>query len=142
PHLSQTYAMTYPPEKTGYFLIAISEGGVICGGANYTFEDGKSLWSGNFDGSTLIQDPRPAIRKHFETIMQDDFWGWEGSGTSQDRIWTENDGCPHVGQVPEHSSHFALAGFNVLGMFMTFLTAKGIAKMVRENVPLENAACR
>jgi glycine/D-amino acid oxidase-like deaminating enzyme len=49
------------------------------------------------------------------------------------------DSFPHVGQVPGQKNHFVLAGFNGSGMSMIFLTAKGVAKMVREDVSFEES---
>ena len=52
---------------------------------------------------------------------------------------TTANSLPHVGQVPGQANHFILAGFNGSGMSMIFLTAKGIAKMVRENATFEES---
>lgn len=49
------------------------------------------------------------------------------------------DQLPHVGQVPGQKNHFILAGFNGSGMSMIFLTAKGIAQMIREGVPFKES---
>ena len=68
------------------YLVPRPDGGVICGGAKHTFFDAKELWYNNFDDSTLI--PVAATRSHFETVMQDNFRGWEKSGASVDMLWT------------------------------------------------------
>ncbi len=47
------------------------------------------------------------------------------------------DGYPFCGKVPGKDNHFVLAGYNGGGMPLIFLTAKGIAKMIREDVPFE-----
>lgn len=86
PHLSNTYGITYEPPRKRDYLIPRPDGGVICGGANHTFEMEKNLWFNNWDDSTLF--PLPATRKHFETVMQDNFRGWEKSGAAVDMIWT------------------------------------------------------
>lgn len=52
---------------------------------------------------------------------------------------TTADSFPHVGQVPGQLNHYVLAGFNGSGMSMIFLTAKGIAKMARDNVEFEES---
>ncbi|KUJ21530.1 FAD dependent oxidoreductase [Mollisia scopiformis] len=142
PHLNFTYGITYEPPQTRDYLIPRPDGGVICGGAKHTFYDAKELWWGNFDDSTLF--PMASTRDHFETVMQDNFVGWEKSGAKVDRIWTgimgnTADSFPHVGQVPGQPNHFILAGFNGSGMSMIFLTAKGVAKMVRDDVAFEES---
>ena len=52
------------------------------------------------------------------------------------------DGYPLVGRVPGKHNHFVLARYNGAGMPLIFLTAKGIAKMIREDVPFEEASIR
>lgn len=43
-----------------------------------------------------------------------------------------SDSIPHVGRVPTKPSQFILAGFNGHGMPTIFLTAKGLARLVRD----------
>jgi glycine/D-amino acid oxidase-like deaminating enzyme len=84
PHLTQTYGLSFGtgPGIRDY-LIPRPDGGVICGGAKDTYVENKKLWWNNFDDSTLIE---PA-RKHFETVMQDNFRSWEKSGAFVDYLW-------------------------------------------------------
>ena len=44
------------------------------------------------------------------------------------------DSRPHCGKVPGQENHYVLAGFNGAGMPVIFLTAKGIAGMIKEKV--------
>ncbi|TVY93367.1 hypothetical protein LAWI1_G000555 [Lachnellula willkommii] len=53
-------------------------------------EGDKNLWFNNFDDSTLIEQARP----HFETVMQDNFLGWENSGAAVDYLWTGSESLP------------------------------------------------
>lgn len=46
-----------------------------------------------------------------------------------------NDQLPHVGAVPSKPGHYIAAGFNGHGMAFILLTAKGLAKIVRDGVP-------
>lgn len=50
------------------------------------------------------------------------------------------DGWPHCGQVPGRENQYILAGYNGAGMPLIFLTARGIAKMIREDVPFESTS--
>lgn len=52
--------------------------------------------------------------------------------------WTSDD-MPHCGVVPGQKNHFILAGYNGGGMPIIFLAAKGIAKMIKEDVPFEES---
>jgi glycine/D-amino acid oxidase-like deaminating enzyme len=49
------------------------------------------------------------------------------------------DSWPHCGKVPGQDNHFILAGYNGAGMPIIFLTAKGIANMIRESTPFEQS---
>jgi glycine/D-amino acid oxidase-like deaminating enzyme len=49
------------------------------------------------------------------------------------------DGYPFCGKVPGKDNHFVLAGYNGAGMPLIFLTAKGIAKMIWEDLPFEES---
>jgi hypothetical protein len=49
------------------------------------------------------------------------------------------DGYPFCGEVRGKDNHFVLAGYNGGGMPLVFLTAKGIAKMIREDIPFEDS---
>jgi glycine/D-amino acid oxidase-like deaminating enzyme len=85
PHLSHTYGLNFNGPAFRYYLIPRPDGGVICGGAKSTYiNEDKKLWFNNFDDSTLIEQARP----HFETVMQDNFLGWENSGAAVDYLWT------------------------------------------------------
>lgn len=43
---------------------------------------------------------------------------------------------PHVGNVPGKIDQWILAGFNGGGNALTFLSAKAVARMVTEDIPL------
>jgi glycine/D-amino acid oxidase-like deaminating enzyme len=47
------------------------------------------------------------------------------------------DGYPHCGSVPGKDNQFIMAGFNGAGMSHIFLTARGIARMIRDGIPYE-----
>jgi glycine/D-amino acid oxidase-like deaminating enzyme len=42
-----------------------------------------------------------------------------------------SDSMPHIGEVPEKQGQYILGGFNGHGMPVIFLSAKGIAEMIR-----------
>ncbi|TVY78531.1 Gamma-glutamylputrescine oxidoreductase [Lachnellula suecica] len=147
PHLSHTYGINFNDSSRDY-LIPRPDGGIICGGAKSTYAGDKNLWFNNVDDSTLIEQARP----HFETVMQDNFRGWENSGAAVDYLWTGKyfadmrevigytaDSWPHCGKVHGQENHYVLAGYNGAGMPVIFLAAKGISKMIREDVPFEES---
>lgn len=44
------------------------------------------------------------------------------------------DGLPHVGHIPHKQGQLVIAGFNGHGMPQIFLSARGIARMIMEEV--------
>jgi glycine/D-amino acid oxidase-like deaminating enzyme len=48
-----------------------------------------------------------------------------------------SDFLPHVGHVPGKPGQLIIAGFTGHGMPQILLSAKGIAKMIREDIPFE-----
>lgn len=133
PQLSSTYNITYQAGQTDY-LNPRPNGSIVVGGAKWTFADDRGSYYENWDDSTTFDEARP----HFDGLMQRHFRGWEGSGCEVESIWTgimgyTPDEWPHVGEVPgQEGRQWILAGFNGGGMAMIFLTAKGLAGMVRD----------
>lgn len=49
------------------------------------------------------------------------------------------DSWPLVGKIPGQENHYILAGYNGGGMPIIFLAAKGITKMIRDDVAFEKS---
>lgn len=83
PHLSHTYGLSF---ANGYrdYLIPRPDGGVICGGGKHTYGENTDLWFNIWDDSTVIEPSRA----HFESVMQENFVGWERSGAKVDYFWS------------------------------------------------------
>ncbi|KAB2575396.1 hypothetical protein DBV05_g5949 [Lasiodiplodia theobromae] len=144
PRLSHTYNIEYGRQKleTVDYLNPRPDGGIVVGGGKFLYEEQRELWYNTVDDSTLME---PVIKaKYFEGYMQRNFTGWDDSGSKLERIWTgimgvTPDGFPHVGKVPGKQNQWILAGFNGGGNALVYLCAKGVAKMVLEDVPFEEA---
>jgi glycine/D-amino acid oxidase-like deaminating enzyme len=139
PHLSHTYNIRYRPDRIDY-LNPRPDGGIVVGGAKWTFAEDRRKWYNNWDDATLL----PEARQHFESLMQNHFKGWEGSGARVDYVWTgvmglTPDERPHIGRVPDSKNRYIMAGFNGGGMSMIFLSAQGLAKMIRDDAPYEKS---
>ncbi|KAK7546296.1 FAD dependent oxidoreductase superfamily [Phyllosticta paracitricarpa] len=137
PFLPNTYSLRYAPGIYDY-QITRNDGSIVIGGAKPYFWHDPKHWYGVTDDATLIA---PAV-KHFDGYMQRSFRGWEDSGAKLDRVWTGIMGCttdlmPHIGAVPGKPNQFIMGGFNGHGMPLICLTAKGLAKMVRDDAPFE-----
>ena len=48
------------------------------------------------------------------------------------------DGYPHVGAVPGKENQYICAGFNGAGMPHIFLSAEGLARMIRDGAAFED----
>jgi hypothetical protein len=47
------------------------------------------------------------------------------------------DSLPHIGAIPGRPDQFIMAGFNGAGMLHIFLSGKGIAQMLLNNIQFE-----
>ncbi|EEH38605.2 FAD dependent oxidoreductase superfamily [Paracoccidioides lutzii Pb01] len=86
------------------------------------------------DGSIIVGGGRKDYVSDLETPL---YW-WEDSDAYTEQVWSgvmgfSTDLLPHVGPIPGKPNQYILAGFSGHGMPMAFLTAKGIAKMIRND---------
>ncbi|KAI8198215.1 hypothetical protein KHU50_008915 [Colletotrichum sp. SAR 10_65] len=140
PQLPSTYSLRHGPGLYDY-QVTRPDGSIIVGGGRTEFYPNRlDQWYNIWDDSTLIE---PAAT-YFDGYMQRNFHGWEHSGAKVDKIWTgimgyTNDQLPHVGAVPSKPGQYIAAGFNGHGMAFILLTAKGLAKIVRDGVPFSQS---
>ncbi|PGH10161.1 hypothetical protein AJ79_05516 [Helicocarpus griseus UAMH5409] len=147
PYLPNTYSLQWGAEEYDY-LIPRPDGSIIVGGGRRDYVADAESWYGNTDDSEVIR----SAQGYFDGYMQRHFIGWEGSGAYTEQVWSgvmgfSTDLLPHAGPIPGKPNQYILAGFTGHGMPMAFLTARGIAKMVRncnagdgsenEDVPFE-----
>ncbi|KAF9872560.1 FAD dependent oxidoreductase superfamily protein [Colletotrichum karsti] len=140
PHLPSTYSLRHGPGLYDY-QITRPDGSIIVGGGRTEFFPKRlDEWYNVWDDSKLIE---PAAT-YFNDYMQRNFRGWEDSGAKVKRVWTgimgyTNDLLPHVGAVPSKPGQYIAAGFNGHGMAFILLTAKGLAKIVRDDIPFSQS---
>ncbi|KAK1703102.1 FAD dependent oxidoreductase [Colletotrichum lupini] len=139
PHLPMTYSLRHGANLYDY-QVTRPDGSIVVGGARTEVIPRVNEWYNVWDDSKLIE---PAAH-YFDDHMQRNFRGWENSGAKVDSIWTgimgyTNDTYPHVGPVPSKPGQFICAGFNGHGMSFILLTAKGLAKIVRDDVPFSQS---
>ncbi|KAJ4391252.1 hypothetical protein N0V93_004869 [Gnomoniopsis smithogilvyi] len=144
PHLSHTYNLEFgtdPELETVDYLNPRPDGGIVVGGGKWLYERERHLWYDTVDDSTPLD---PVLKaKYFDGYMQRNFQGWHESGTETEKVWTgiqglTPDGVPHVGKVPGKTGQWILAGFNGGGNALTFLSAKAVARMATEDIPLSD----
>lgn len=134
PLLNNSYIIREEDETVSY-LIPRADGSIVVGGANVRYRPHLDQWYNNMDDSTLIEE----VKDYYDGYMQRIFHGWENSGAKVSKTWTgvmgySWDTHPHVGVVPGEEDHYILAGWNGHGMPVVFLSALGIAKMIRGGV--------
>ncbi|KAK1569762.1 FAD dependent oxidoreductase [Colletotrichum navitas] len=139
PHLPMTFSLRHGPGLFDY-QVTRPDGSIVVGGARVEVIPRVEEWYNVWDDSKLIE---PAAH-YFDDYMQRNFRGWEDSGAKVDSIWTgimgyTNDLFPHAGSVPSKPGQYICAGFNGHGMSFILLTAKGVAKIVQENVPFSQS---
>ncbi|KLJ13115.1 hypothetical protein EMPG_09430 [Blastomyces silverae] len=131
PYLPNTYSLQWGAEGYDY-LIPRPDGSIVVGGGRGSYISDLGNWYGNIDDT----EPIKAGKGYFDGYMQRHFIGWEDSDAYTEQVWSgvmgySADLLPHAGPVPDKPNQYILAGFSGHGMPMAFLTAKGIAKMVR-----------
>ncbi|KAJ4050720.1 hypothetical protein NW761_005517 [Fusarium oxysporum] len=134
PLLSDSYAIRFSPTDFDY-LIPRPDGSIIVGGARSAYFRQTEDWYGSVDDSKVIE----RAKDYFEGYMQRHFRGWENSGARTDQVWTgimgySADGLPRIGRVPRRKNMFIMGSFTGHGMPQVFLAAKGISRMVLEDL--------
>lgn len=137
PQLVTSYMLRNSPASAEY-LIPRLDGSIIVGGARPAYLADLSTWYDNVRDDQMIEK----ARHYFDGYMQRTFSGWENSGAYTDKVWTgilgySADNAPHVGVIPGRKNQFIIAGFTGHGMPQVFLSTKGLADMVLEDVAFE-----
>lgn len=126
------------PDKTSSYLIPRADGSIIVGGAQRLFKPHLDQWYNNVDDSVLIE----SAKHYYDGYMQRTFAGWEDSEAKVDQLWTgvmgySYDSNSHIGAVPDRPGQYVIAGFNGHGMPVIWLSGKGLAKLINDDVPFE-----
>ncbi|KAK4613498.1 hypothetical protein CLAFUW4_09335 [Fulvia fulva] len=137
PLLSNSY-IERDANRTLSYLVPRTDGSIIVGGASSLFKPHTEQWYNNVDDSVLID----SAKDYYDGYMQRTFRGWEDSEARVDQIWTgvmgySYDSHAHIGEVPDRPRQLVIAGFNGHGMPVIWLSAKGVAKMLNDDVPFE-----
>ncbi|ETS73732.1 hypothetical protein PFICI_14678 [Pestalotiopsis fici W106-1] len=139
PHLVNTYGIRFDARNNDY-LIPRADGSIVVGGARQRFWHVRDSWFDNVRDDELVGD---AV-SYFDGYMQRHFRGWEDSGAKTDQVWTgimgySSDFMPHLGEVPGKAGQYIIAGFSGHGMPEILLSSKGVAAMIRDDVPFEKS---
>ncbi|KAJ2986624.1 hypothetical protein NUW58_g4938 [Xylaria curta] len=112
------------------------DGSFIVGGPG-SYADKPELWARNFDDASLIE---PAV-PFFEQWAAKNLVGWEKAEMKIENVWTgimgyTADDLPHIGPVPDKKGLYVCAGFIGHGMPNVLLSAKAVAKLLKDGSPL------
>ncbi|GKT90075.1 FAD dependent oxidoreductase [Colletotrichum tofieldiae] len=138
PLLPHSYIIRWSDTEYEY-LIPKLDGSIVVGGARSAYYHDLPSWYNNVNDDQLIE----SAKSHFDGYMQRVFHGWEDSGAYTSKVWTgimgySSDGLPHIGVVPGRQNQFIIAGFNGHGMPQIFLSAKGVASMIMEQLSYQS----
>jgi glycine/D-amino acid oxidase-like deaminating enzyme len=166
PHLVNTYALRFNDRNFDY-LIPRADGSIIVGGATKSFWADRKRWFDTVRDDELVDEALPHfdgyMQRYFRGWEDSDAKVekiWTGSkfptplhaqSISPDELITapqpiDNlfavmgytaDFVPHIGNVPDRPGQYIIAGFNGHGMPQILLSTKGLAAMVRNEVPFE-----
>ncbi len=141
PYLSNTYGICRDFSNHEY-LINRPDGSVIVGGAKPFYLHNKEEWYKNVDDSTLFKGN---VKEWYQSFMQENFYTWKNEETEVDYLWTgilgySVDALPWIGEIPDSPNKFILAGFHGHGMPRIFLSAKAIAHMILQKVPVQQTS--
>ncbi|CVK96070.1 related to oxidoreductase [Fusarium mangiferae] len=114
PLLADSYVIRFSPTDFDY-LIPRPDGSIIVGGARSAYFRYTEDWYGSVDDTKVIE----RAQDYFEGL---DFMGYSA------------DGLPRFGRVPGRENMSIMGGFTGHGMPQVFLTAKGISRMVLQDL--------
>jgi glycine/D-amino acid oxidase-like deaminating enzyme len=132
--LKMTYSIRSAGNSFDYMIARQTEDrSIILGGAKPTYLWDKKTWYNNWDdGIEFINDKS---KQYFEEFMPKHFdrWGMDDSGCKE--MWTgilgyTSDLLPFVGELPDQSNGYVIAGFNGQGMPRILLCARALIDLV------------
>ncbi|KAG0688062.1 hypothetical protein C6P40_001460 [Pichia californica] len=138
PYLSNTYGICRDFSNHEY-LINRPDGTIIVGGAKPYYLADKDSWYKNVDDSTLFKGD---VKGWYSKFMQKNFYTWKNFETEVDYLWTgilgySVDALPWIGEMPGSPNKYIVSGFHGHGMPRIFLSAKAIAEMMLNDIPVE-----
>jgi glycine/D-amino acid oxidase-like deaminating enzyme len=136
--LKMTYGMRPKGEQFDYMLPRqTGNRSIILGGAKPTYVSDRETWYNNWDDSAKIISEKS--QQYFEEFMPKYFdnWGIDYSGCKE--MWTGIFGCtsdlmPFVGELPDQTNVYVIAGFNGHGMSRILLCARALIDLILERV--------
>jgi len=136
--LNMTYSMRSKGEQFDYMLPRqIGDRSIILGGSKPTYLLDKDTWYNNWDDSTEIINEES--KQYFEDFMLNYFENWGIDHSRCKEMWTgifgrTSDLMPFVGELPDQTNGYVIAGFNGHGMSRILLCARALIDLVLARV--------
>ena len=136
--LTMTYGIRSKGNQFDYLLPRQTEDqSIILGGAKPAYFANKKVWYNNWDDSIPIISEE--AKQYFEGFMPKYMEGWESNDVQCQKIWTAVLGCtsdlmPFIGELPDQTNGYVIAGFNGHGMTRILLSARALVDLVLERV--------
>jgi len=136
--LNMTYSMRSKGEQFDYMLPRqIGDRSIILGGSKPTYLLDKDTWYNNWDDSTDIINEES--KQYFEDFMLNYFENWGIDHSRCKEMWTgifgrTSDLMPFVGELPDQTNGYVIAGFNGHGMSRILLCARALIDLVLARV--------
>jgi glycine/D-amino acid oxidase-like deaminating enzyme len=133
-----TYSMRSKGEQFDYMLPRqIGDRSIILGGSKPTYLLDKDTWYNNWDDSTEIINEES--KQYFEDFMLNYFENWGIDHSRCKEMWTgifgrTSDLMPFVGELPDQTNGYVIAGFNGHGMSRILLCARALIDLVLARV--------
>ena len=136
--LKLTYGIRSKGEQFDYMLPRqVGDRSIILGGAKPTYLSERDTWYNNWDDSAETINERS--KQYFDEFMHNyfDSWGIDHSGCKE--VWTgifgrTSDLMPFVGELPDQTNGYVIAGFNGHGMSRILLCARALVDLVLQRV--------
>ncbi|CAF1250379.1 unnamed protein product [Adineta steineri] len=130
--------MTYSIRSNGHnfdYMIPrqVGDRSIILGGARRTYMHNKKFFYNNCDDS--MEFINETSKMYLEEFMPKHFHNWENDQNGCKQMWTgilgfTSDLLPFVGELPDQSNGYVIAGFNGQGMPRILLCARALIDLV------------
>lgn len=134
--LKMTYGIRSKENLLDYLLPRQAEDrSIILGGAKSAYVANTKTWYNNWDDSTSMINEK--TKQYFEEFMPRHVEGWQTDENGCKKIWTAILGCtsdlmPFIGELPDQTNGYVIAGFNGHGMTRILLSARALIDLVLE----------
>ena len=132
--LKMTYSIRFHGSHFDY-MIARQTGdrSIILGGAKVAYLSDKNLWYNNWNDTVKFINEES--KQYFTEFMPKNFDKWEMDDSGCKEMWTgilgyTSDLLPFVGELPDQSNGYVIAGFNGHGMPRILLAARALIDLI------------